>query len=276
MMYVKAFRAPLCVVVREMNKLYGQANGISVVPRTNGADRTLSASLELDCSVPWSRRKLMPRQHIFHQGDEQTHVYVVKSGFVRLYSLLDNGRCQVIGFKSSDEFVAFEYGAHHRFSAQAVTATEMRSIPTAVFFAAASGDPQFLLKLYNVACEDLSRAHDLVLTIAKRDAEGSIAAFMLEVDARATARSAKGDFVPLPMLRGDIGNYLGLTNETVSRVFTHFKKLRLIEVRGRYGIRLLDRRALRSIAEHIPSDRKLMDLENRSLVRPGNGLALAN
>ena len=276
MMYVKAFRAPLCVVVREMNRMYGTANDLPVALRTNGADRTLPASLELDCSVPWSRRKLAPRQHIFHQGDEQTHVYVVKSGFVRLYSLLNNGRCQVIGFKSPDEFVAFEYGAKHRFSAQAVTATEMRSVPTAVFFAAASGDPQFLLKLYNVACEDLSRAHDLVLTIAKRDAEGSIAAFMIEVDARAAARDATGDFVPLPMLRGDIANYLGLTNETVSRIFTNFKKRRLIEVRGRYGIRLIDRRALRSIAEHIPSDRKSMDLKKPLAAASGDGFVLAN
>jgi CRP/FNR family transcriptional regulator, anaerobic regulatory protein len=268
MIYVKEVRDPPCVVILAMNRMYANASELPVALRTNDADRTLPASLELDCSVPWSRRKLAPRQHIFHQGDEQSHVYVVKSGFVRLYSLLSNGRCQVIGFKSPGEFVAFEYGTKHRFSAQAVTATEMCSVPMAVFFAAASGDPQFLLKLYNVACEDLSRAHDLVLTIAKRDAEGSIAAFMLEIDARAASRSVKGEFVSLPMLRGDIANYLGLTNETVSRIFTHFKKRRLIEVRGRYGIRLIDRRVLRSIAEHIPSDRKSMDLESRWLPRP--------
>lgn len=250
-----------------MNRIFATAYDLSDAPRANDADSTSPASLELDCSVPWSKRKLVARQHIFHQGDEQTHVYVVKSGFVRLYSLLNNGRCQVIGFKSPGDFVAFEYGARHRFSAQAVTTTEMRSIPTSVFFATACGDPQFLLKLYNVVCEDLSHAHDLVLTIAKRDAEGSLAAFVLEIDARAANRG-KGDFVSLPMLRGDIANYLGLTNETVSRVFTHFKKRGLIEVRGRYGIRLLDRRTLRSIAEHVPSDRKSMDLEHRWQPRP--------
>ena len=256
MMYVKEIRDPLCLVMLEMSRLYGHANELPAALRSNGAGCTFPAGLELDCSVPWMRRKLAPRQHIFHQGDDQTHVYVLRSGFVRLYSLLSNGRCQVIGFKSPDEFVAFEYGAKHRFSAQAVTATELCSVPMAVFFEAASGDTQFLLKLYNVACEDLSRAHDLVLTIAKRDAEGSIAAFMIEVDARAAARDATGDFVPLPMLRGDIANYLGLTHETVSRIFTNFKKRRLIEVRGRYGIRLIDRRALRAISERISGDRK--------------------
>lgn len=272
MMYVKEFRETLCLVIPEMSRLYDHAGELPAALRSNGAGRTFPASLELDCNVPWSRRKLAPRQHIFHQGDEQSHVYLVKSGFVRLYSLLSNGRCQVIGFKSSDDFVAFEFETKHRFSAQAVTATELCSIPLAVFFAAASDDPQYLLKLYTVACKDLSQAHDLVLTIAKRDAEGSIAAFMLEIDARAAARTVKGDFVSLPMLRGDIANYLGLTIETVSRIFTNFKKRRLIEVRGRYGIRLIDRRALRAIAEQIPSDRKSMDSENRWLARPSTVL----
>lgn len=238
-----------------MSILYGQVSELPAALRGNGNGRASPASLDLECSVPWSRRKLAPRQHVFHQGDDQTHVYVVKTGFIRLYSLLSNGRCQVIGFKSPHDFVAFEYSAKHRFSAQAVTATELRSVPMATFFAAASGDPQFLLKLYNTACEDLSRAHDLVLTIAQRDAEGSIAAFILEIDARAGARGVNGEFVALPMLRGDIANYLGLTNETVSRIFTQLKKRRLIEVRGRYGIRLIDRRALRVIAERIPTDR---------------------
>ena len=268
MMYVKAFHAHLCVFRPCMNRLYGHVSEYSGPLNGNG---TPPASLELDCSVPWIRRRLAPRQHVFHQGDDQNHVYVVKSGFIRLYSLLSSGRCQVIGFKSPGEFVAFEYDAKHRYSAQAVTATELRSVPLAVFFTAASGDPQFLLRLYNTACEDLSRAHDLVLTIAKRDAEGSLAAFILEVDSRAAVRGTKDEFVSLPMLRGDIANYLGLTNETVSRIFTHFKKRQLIEVRGRYGIRLIDRRALRAIAERVPSDRK-SSLGNGRYDRPVNGL----
>ncbi len=260
-----------------MNRLNGLASEIPAAFDGSGAGRNLPGlSFELECSVPWSRRRLSPRQHVFHQGDDQTHVYVVKSGFVRLYSLLSSGRCQVIGFKSPHDFVAFEYSAKHRFSAQAVTATELRSVPMATFFAAASEDPQFLLKLYNTACEDLSRAHDLVLTIAKRDAEASIASFMLEVDARATARRTTAEFVALPMLRGDIANYLGLTNETVSRIFTMFKKRRLIEVRGRYGIRLIDRRTLRGIADRIPSYRKSLGYDDQRADSPVAGISVAD
>jgi len=212
-----------------------------------------SLPIELDCVTAWMRRKLAARQHLFHQGDDHTHVYVVKSGFIRLYSLLDNGRSQVIGYKTPNEIVAFEHAATHRFSAQAVTEAELRCAPTSAFYNAASSDPQILRRLYNAACEEISRAHALVLTIAKRDAESSVAAFIIDADSRMAACNG-GDFSALPMLRGDIANYLGLTLETVSRVFSMFKKRHMIEVHGRHGIRLIDRAALRAIAERIAND----------------------
>ena len=206
------------------------------------------------CVLPWSRRKLAARQHVFLQGDEKRHVHLVKSGFLRLYALLSNGRRQIIGFKSAGDFVALESGSTYRYSAQAVSATELHTVSTAAFFAVAESDPQFLLRLYNMVCENLSAAHDLVVTIAKRDAEESMAAFLLDIDARAPARKAKNDFVSLPMLRGDLADYLGLTSETVSRIFTNFKKRGYIEVRGRHGIRLINRRALREISDRNADD----------------------
>lgn len=243
-------------------------NELATSIRNNGSTRACQECVGLDClgehrpsELPWMPRKLAARQHIFHQGDDQRYVYSVKSGFVRLYTLLSNGRSQIIGFKSPGDFVALEFGLKHRFSAQAVVATELRAVSTAAFYAAASNDPPLLLKLYKVVCEDLARAHDLVVTIAHRDAEGSIAAFMLEIDDRASARGVKGDFVSLPMLRGDIADYLGLTNETISRIFTLFKKRRFIEVLGRHGIRLIDRRALRAISDRIVGERESAALE---------------
>lgn len=238
-------------------------NVLPAVPHEIGDGRKPPIWLDLDCGTPWVRRKLGAREHVFHQGDRQNSVYVVSSGFVRLYSLLSSGRNQIIGFKTPGDFVAFENGNMHRWNAQAVTPTELHSMSRSAFFATVAGKPQFLLHLYQAVCGDLSRSHDLILTISKRDAEASIAAFILEIDARSTARGQKGEFIALPMLRGDIANYLGLTNETVSRTFTHFKKIRMIEVRGRFGLRLIDRRALRAIAERIPNERNGGSNDNR-------------
>ena len=215
------------------------------------------------------RRRLAARQHLFLQGDPQTQVYLVTSGAVRLYKLLQNGRRQIMGFKFAGDFISFDRGQCHRFDAQAITATELRSFPTAAFYAAAGSDPRFLLKLYNAVSGDLSRVQDLALTIGQRDAEGSMAAFLLDIDARAVQRRSADGFMSLPMLRGDIADYVGLTHETVSRVFTQLKKAGLIALRGRSGVRLINRPALRALADGIGEVRMRRVVESQPLSAAG-------
>ena len=207
-------------------------------------------------SLVWTRRKLTPRQHAFLQGDDKHHVYRVKTGHLRLYATLSDGRRQIIGFKSPGDFVALETGPKHRYSAQAISAAELQSIGAAEFYAAFGADPDMMLKLYRLVCGELSQAHDLIVTMGKRDAEESVAAFLLGVDGRAMDRAARSEFVALPMLHADVADYLGLTNETVSRIFTNFKKRGLVEVRGRHDVRLVNRRTLRAIAERSPRKRQ--------------------
>ncbi|HZP75868.1 MAG TPA: helix-turn-helix domain-containing protein [Pseudolabrys sp.] len=194
-------------------------------------------------------RTLAARQHVFLQGDAQTHIYLVKAGAVRLYKVLANGRRQVIGFKFPGDFVALSQNAKYSFCAQAITGTELRSFPVASFQAFAGGDLRALTRLYDALSADLARAHDLVLTLGQRDAEGSVAAFLLDFDIRAAIRSAATDVLALPMPRADIADYLGITHETVSRIFTSFRKRGLIALTGLRGVRLLDREALRALAE---------------------------
>lgn len=207
-------------------------------------------------SLVWTRRKLTPRQHAFLQGDDKRHVYRVKSGHLRLYTTLSDGRRQIIGFKSPGDFVALETGPKHRYSAQAISAVELQSIGAAEFYAAFAADPDLMLKLYGLVSGELSQAHDLIVTLGKRDAEESVAAFLLGVDGRAATRGAKPEFVALPMLHADVADYLGLTNETVSRIFTHFKERGFIEVKGRHGVRLSNRGGLKAIAKRSPRKRR--------------------
>lgn len=214
---------------------YGAWVGLGDVKRTRTKD------------MPWSRRKLAPRQHLFLQGDERHHVYRLRSGFLRLYATLNDGRRQIVAFKSAGEFVALEYGPKHRYSAQAVSTAELQYIPVAEFYAAAARDQELLLRVYRLVSADLSLTHDLLVTVGKRDAEESMANFLLGLETRTAAQGGKSEFILLPMLHGDLADYLGLTSETVSRIFTNFKKRGLIEVKGRHGIRLSNRRGLREI-----------------------------
>jgi len=207
-----------------------------------------------DVGLSCSRRKLAARQHVFLQGDAQTHVYLVKIGAMRLYKMLGNGRRQIIGFKFPGDFIALGHDAKYRFSAQAIVATELRSFPIAAFHAVAGGDLRFLTRLYDALADDLGRAHDLALTVGQRDAEGSIASFFLDFDARMRARGTSGEVLVLPMPRADIADYLGITHETVSRIFTQFKKRSLIELHGHRGVRLIDRVALQALADGVLGD----------------------
>jgi CRP/FNR family transcriptional regulator len=205
--------------------------------------------LGLSCRL----RKFAARQDIFVQGDVQNQVYLVTAGAVRLYKVLCNGRRQIMGFKGPSDLLCFDRTPRHGFGAQTMTATELRVFPIGPFYAAAASDPRFLLKLYSEAAAELSRAHELALTIGQRGAEGSIAAFLLDADRRAAKASAEYDYVWLPM-RGDIADYLGLTTETVSRILSSFKKKGLVELRGRRGMRLLNRTAVLNLATGSAED----------------------
>ena len=213
--------------------------GIERAPSTCGGANCQTYARRLSCI----RRKLSPRQHLFLQGDAQNHVYLVKSGAMCLYKLLRNGRRQIIGFKFPGELIALGHDTKYRFCAQAIAATELRSFQSHALHAAAVEDSRLMSKLYESVAGDLARAYDLALSVGQRDAEDSVATFLLTVETRAKAESADGETLSLPMSRSDIADYLGLSLETVSRIFTGFKRRGFIELSGRRGVRLVDRGA---------------------------------
>lgn len=201
---------------------------------------------------PCSRRTLLPGQHLFFQDDSRSHVHLVTSGALRLYKMLCNGRRQVIGFKYPGDFVTLGRAAKYRFCAQAIRASTLRVFPAAAFDAAADKDLRLLSKLYESVSADLASAHDLILTVGQRDAEASVAAFLLEIDAPAALEDSG---LVLPMLRTDIADYLGLTHETVSRIFSAFKRRGLIELAAGRRVRLKNRQALKALAGGTNTDR---------------------
>jgi CRP-like cAMP-binding protein len=198
--------------------------------------------------LPCHRRKLKRRHHLFLQGDPQRHVYYVATGAIRLYALLENGRRQIVDFKLPGDFILFDHEPKYRFNAQAISATEVRSFPLASFRAAAGDDAAFMLKLYAAVSAELARTRNLMLISGPRNAEGCLAALLLDLADRAPPLEAVRGFVALPMLRSDIADFVGLSHETVSRVLSQFKKIGLIDLRGRSGLKLVDRPALAVLA----------------------------
>lgn len=193
--------------------------------------------------------------YIFHQRDRATHVHWVRFGLLRLYQTLANGKRQIVGFVFPGEFVDLADNREYTISAQAVVETELRSMPRAGFQAAAQANPQFAFQLFMSVSERLGRASDLALTVGQRTAEASLATFLIEMH----ERKSKGDpaqrelFLPMP--RSDIADYLGLTPETISRLFTRFGRQGLIAICKRRGVTLLGLGALQRLAQGLPADR---------------------
>ncbi|PAP98217.1 helix-turn-helix domain-containing protein [Mesorhizobium mediterraneum] len=160
---------------------------------------------------------------IYAQGEKAGAFYQVEFGAVRIYRLLADGRRQISAFHLAGETFGFEAGTTHHFFAEAVIATGIR-----VFRLAAGADMSG--QLLPLALKGLTRAQEHLLVLGRQNATERVAAFLVDMAER------QGDLrqVELPMSRMDIGDYLGLTIETVSRVFTKLKErgvIRLINLR---------------------------------------------
>lgn len=189
------------------------------------------------------------RDHLFSEGDARTHLYRVETGAVCLYKLLSDGRRQIVGFACAGDLIGLGSGSAHQFSAQATKRARVRSLPWNVLQQASRRHAGLGLELFEVTCAELAAAHDMLLTTGQRTAIERVAAFLLAMSRRAAGRGGDETVVELPMTRSDIGDFLGLTIETVSRTFTKLRQLRVIELEQSVTVRLLDTVALQELAK---------------------------
>jgi len=175
---------------------------------------------------------------IYAQGEKAGPLYQVEFGAVRVYRLLADGRRQISAFHMAGETFGFEAEATHHFFAEAINATGIR----VVRIAAAADMSRQLLPL---ALKGLIRAQEHLLVLGRQNAIERVAAFLVDM----TERQGGLRQVDLPMSRLDIGDYLGLTIETVSRVFTRLKDKGVIRLLGLRSIEILKQDVLLDMGE---------------------------
>jgi len=174
---------------------------------------------------------------IYAQGEKCGGLYRVEFGAVRIYRLLADGRRQISAFHLPDEIFGFEADDAHHFFAEAICDTGVRALR-----AAPGKDlPGELLPL---ALKDLVRAQEHLLVLGRQNAIERIAAFLTDL----AERQGEMKHVELPMSRSDIGDYLGLTVETVSRVFSKLKQIGVIKLASLRSIDIVKWQALQDMA----------------------------
>ena len=210
---------------------------------------------KLDHVVKGSR-PIHKGQHVFRSDDKFQAFYAVRSGSIKVYNLNESGEEQIIGFYFPGEILGFDAVENHMHSCSAVSleTTTVCSIPYEKINEISSEIPELQDQIFRLMSRELSKENKLLLTINKRSAEERLATFIVSLSTRFKNLGYSAKEYNLPMSRQDIGNYLGLTIETVSRLFTKFQKNGLIKI-DKKAIRLEDLATLRSICEGF-SDKK--------------------
>lgn len=179
---------------------------------------------------------------IYAEGETARHVYKVVSGVVRVSKLLPDGRRQISAFHLPGDTFGFEADDIHSASAEAVVPTKLLAVKWQSLGAAA---PEGLMReLLALTMVGLRRSQDHLLLLGRKNALERLAAFLLEM----AARAGDAKVLDLAMPRHDIADYLGLTLETVSRTFADLKQLGAVKLESARRVHLIDAGRLKAMA----------------------------
>jgi CRP/FNR family nitrogen fixation transcriptional regulator len=179
-------------------------------------------------------------EEIYGEDEPSEYVYQVIRGAVRTYKLLNDGRRQIGAFHLPGDVFGLDAGSTHRLTAEAITDTTVRLVKRRSLEAAAGSNVRVAHNLWTMTADDLRHAEDHMLLLGRKTAMERVATFLLEMD----RRLAKAGMMALPMCRRDIGDYLGLTLETVSRALSQLNDQGILVFSGARQIVLRNRQRL--------------------------------
>jgi CRP/FNR family transcriptional regulator len=189
----------------------------------------------------YTRRRMKRGETLYRAGDAFTSIYAVRSGFFKTTQILEDGRDQVTGFQMAGEILGMDgIGPEkHSCNALALEDSEVCVIPYSRLESLGRELPALQQQFHKVMSREIVREHGVMLLLGTMRAEERLAAFLLNLSQRFMARGfSKSEFY-LRMTREEIGSYLGLKLETVSRAFSKFQQESLISVQQKF-IRILD------------------------------------
>jgi CRP/FNR family transcriptional regulator len=194
------------------------------------------------------RRPLKKGEYLYRHGDPLKSLFAVRRGTIKTTGLMEDGRVQVTGFYLAGELLGIDAISHdrHPCSAEAVEPTEICEIPYLELETVAQHVPGLQHQLFKIMSREILRDEQMLMMLGRMTAEERLAAALLSLERRQQRLGGVDGEIRLPMSRQDLGDYLGLALETVSRLFSRFQEEGLIEVHGRQ-IRITDPKRLLSL-----------------------------
>jgi CRP/FNR family transcriptional regulator len=193
-----------------------------------------------------AKRTIHRGETLFRRGDPFASIYAVRSGFFKTTISSEDGRDQVTGFQMTGELLGLDGigDAAHNCDAVALEDSQVCIIPFSRLEELAHEFAGLQREFHRVMSREIVRDHGVMLLLSGMTAEERLAAFLLNLATRLEARGFSPVSFVLRMTRAEIGAYLGIKLETVSRSFSKLQEDGILEVRQR-DVRILDPLALR-------------------------------
>lgn len=188
-------------------------------------------------------------QLIFKADQEVKNLYAIRSGTIKSYTITEQGDEQITAFHLAGDLIGFDgisTGKHQSF-AQALETAMLCEIPYETLDQLSVSMPELRQQILRLMSTEIVNDQKMILLLSKKNAEERLATFLHDLSDRFAARGFSPYEFRLSMTRGDIGNFLGLTVETISRLLGRFQKSNLIQVKGKY-ICILDKEELSKLA----------------------------
>lgn len=195
------------------------------------------------------RRRVARDERLYQIGQPFRNLYAIRFGHFKTFHVDAAGDQQITGFQMAGELLGMEAISGERYLCDAVALEdcEVCEIPFPALESLFGQVPNLLRHFHRIMSQEITREQNVMLLLGNMRAEQRFAVFLVNLAARYAARGYSSTQFQLRMSREDIGNYLGLTIESISRLLARFKKLGLLQVEKR-GIVLLDPVRLKAMA----------------------------
>lgn len=194
------------------------------------------------------RRSIKRGGTLFRNGEVFTSLFAVRTGFFKTSLTTEDGRDQVTGFQMAGEIIGLDgiVNEQHTCDATALEDAEVCVMPFDRIEDISREVGALQKHVHRIMSREIVREHSVMLLLGGMRAEERLAAFLLNLVQRLQARGFSSQELILRMTREEIGSYLGMKLETVSRTFSRFADEGLIEVKQRH-IHILDDQALKRL-----------------------------
>ncbi len=181
------------------------------------------------------RRPYQPGQHVFRAGDQSRALFAVRSGVLKSYCTTEDGDEQVLGFTLPGELVGLDGMSDDTYASSSVVleTASICELPYDSLEELCHSLHGLNHQLMRLASKEITADQKMLLLLGKRPVEERLVTFLLSLSTRYKSRGLSATEFNLPMSRQDIGNYLGMAIETVSRLFAHFQEEGLLKVNRR-------------------------------------------